>query len=374
MITVKRAFILLIGFVFIGSWNGYAEEAKSAEKAENSGIKPSLKQKDEKPKTVIKVNDAEINELDVLGMVNTMVPGAVVHGSVSDDKQMEIRKNAFDRLVTKELMAQEAIKQGLKVSKKEIEKEIKELRKRYKKNKTTLEKALKENKLTMEELRKEIEKNLAIAKIQAEKAKEFKAKAEEVVTEEFMQRYYNENLEKFKIPESTRLRSILIRADPSGGQKAWDEAFARSGELLNQVKAGKDFAELAKEFSQDIYAASGGDMGLGHQGTIMPEIETVAEKLAVGEVAGPIWTIYGFYIIKMEERVPSVQLSFDHVKEELKKERESYAVKTMTKRWLSELKKEAKIEYLNEEDRKLMGAKETKDEKEPTEDDNKNKD
>lgn len=356
MITVKRAFILLIVFIFVGNWNGYCTE-----EAGNIGIKSSSKQEGEKPKAVIKVNDAEINELDVLGMVNTMTPGAVVHGAISDKKQMEIRKKALNLVIVNELLAQEATKQELKVTKKEIEKEIKELRKRYKKNKTTLEETLKKNKFTLEELRKEIEKDIAIAKIRAEKGKEFKVKAAGVVTGEFMLQYYNENLEKFQIPESTRLRSILIRAEPGGGQKAWDEAFARTNELLDEIKSGKDFAELAKEFSQDIYAASGGDMGLGHQGTIIPEVEVVANKLQVGEAAGPIWSIYGFHIIKLEERNPPVQLSFDQVKEELKKDRESYAVKTMTNKWLLELKKAAKIEYLNEEDRKMMGAKEIKE-------------
>src|SRR3970040_1070445 len=259
-------------------------------------------------------------------MVNTLIPGAAVHGAISEKKQKDIRKSALERLITAELLNQEAKKQGIKIKKKEIDQEIKELKKRLKKDKTTLEDTLKKNRLTMEAL----------------------------------EEHYNNNKEKFKEPERTRLREILIRADPSGGQKIWDEARARSEEIMKEIKAGKDFAKLAKEFSQDIYASKGGDMGFGHKGSIIPEIEMVANKLQVGEVAGPIWSIYGYHIIKLEEKAPPIQRTFAEVKENLKKEREQAEFKKMKIQWIEELKKEAKIEYLNEEDKKMMEGTEKK--------------
>ena len=129
---------------------------------------------------------------------------------------------------------------------------------------------------------------------------------------------------------------------------------------MKEIKAGKDFAKLAKEFSQDIYASKGGDMGFGHKGSIIPEIEMVANKLQVGEVAGPIWSIYGYHIIKLEEKAPPIQRTFAEVKENLKKEREQAEFKKMKIQWIEELKKEAKIEYLNEEDKKMMEGTEKK--------------
>src|SRR3972149_1861712 len=233
-------------------------------------IKRRLLQKKKKPpKVVIKVNDQVIDELDVLGMVNTLIPGAAVHGAISEKKQKDIRKSALERLITAELLNQEAKKQGIKIKKKEIDQEIKELKKRLKKDKTTLEDTLKKNRLTMEALEKELEKNLSISRININKNKELKANAAKKLTEAYLEEHYNNNKEKFKEPERTRLREILIRADPSGGQKIWDEARARSEEIMKEIKAGKDFAKLAKEVSQDIYASKGGDMGFGHKGSII---------------------------------------------------------------------------------------------------------
>jgi parvulin-like peptidyl-prolyl isomerase len=354
MVIKKRAIALLIGFSFIGGLDGYCKEA--AQPTAQGGAVANLpaEEKKEPPKVLVRVNGEAIDELDMLGMVNTIIPGASVHGSVTEKKQKEIKKKAFEQLITARLMSQEAKKQGIVIKKKEIEKEIKELKTRLKKNKTTLEDTLKKNRLTMEELEREIEKNLAVSKINDIKNKEAKAKAVEKVTDAYLEEHYKNNKEKFVQPESTRLREILIRADPSGGPKGWEAAKARSEEILKDIKAGKDFSKLAKDFSQDIYASQGGDMGFGHKGTIIPEIEMVAEKLKVGEVAGPIWSIYGYHIIKLEEKAPSVQMKFDQVKKNLKKEREEAEFKIIKMQWLEGLKKEAKIEYLNEEDKKMM--------------------
>src|SRR3990172_1584032 len=350
----KKILIPVIGIIFICTWNGYCKEAVQPTEKGGTGANLPAEEKKEPPKVVIRVNGVEIDELAMLGMVNTLIPGAVVHGSVSAKKQREIRKSAIEQLITAELLSQEAKKQGIKIKKKKIEKEIKELKKRLKKNKTTLEDTLKKNRLTMEELEREIEKNLAVNKINDNKNKETKAKALEKVTDAYLEEHYKNNKEKFIQPESTRLREILIKADPSGGPKVWEVARARSEEILKDIKAGKDFAKLAKEFSEDIYAPKGGDMGFGHKGSIIPEIEDVAGKIKVGEVAGPIWSIYGYHIIKLEEKAPPIQRTFDDVKENLKKEREEAEFKKMKIQWIEELKKEAKIEYLNEEDKKMM--------------------
>lgn len=360
MITNKRAMVLLIGFIFTGGLNGYCKEA--AQPTAQGGIVANVpaEEKKEPPKVLVRVNGEAIDELDLLGMVNTLIPGASVHGSVAEKKQKEIKKKAFELLITSELLFQESKKQGIRVKKWEIEKEINELKKRLKKNKTTLEDTLKKNRLTMEQLEREIEKNIAVSKINEIKNKEAKAKAAEKVTEAYLEDHYKKNKEKFIQPESTRLREILIRADPSGGTKVWDEARARSEAILKDIKAGKDFTKLAKEFSQDIYASKGGDMGFGHKGSIIPEIEMVAEKLKVGEVAGPIWSIYGYHIIKLEEKAPPIQRTFDEVKKNLKTEREEAEFKIMKIQWIEGLKKEAKIEFLNEEDKKMMEASEKK--------------
>src|SRR3989344_3913025 len=176
----KKILIPVIGIIFICTLDGYCKEAAQPQIQGTADKKaPAEEEKKEPPKVVIKVN-------------------------------------------------------GKKIKKKEIEQEIKELKKRLKKNKTTLEDTLKKNRLTMEALEKELEKNLSISKLNINKNKEFKANAAKKVTETYLEEHYNNNKEKFKEPERTRLREILIRADPSGGQKVWEEARVRSEEILKE--------------------------------------------------------------------------------------------------------------------------------------------
>lgn len=358
MIIKKRTIALLIGFSFIGGLDGYCKEAAQPTTQGGTGAKTSAEvKKEEPPKVVVKVNGAEIDELDLLGMTNTLIPGAVIHGSVSEKKRIEIKKKAFDMLITNELMYQEAKKQDIKVKKNEIEKKIDEIKKRLIKNKTTLDKTLKNAKLTMKELEKEIENSLYIDKLNKKIDEEIKANAAKKITDSYLEDYYNKNKEKFKIPERIRLREILLRVDPGSGPKGWEEAQVRAEEILKEIKAGKDFAKLAIEVSEDMYASNGGDMGFAHIGSIMPEIEAVAEKLNVGDVAGPIWSLFGYHIIKLEEKAPVVQETFAEVKENLKKDLEITEFKKRKKEWLTGLKKVAEIEYMNEEDRKLMNMK-----------------
>ncbi|MGC8837598.1 MAG: peptidylprolyl isomerase [Anaerolineae bacterium] len=76
--------------------------------------------------------------------------------------------------------------------------------------------------------------------------------------------------------------------------------------VLNRLKAGDDFAAVAKEFSQDTSTKDqGGDLGWFPRGRMVPEFEEAAFSLPVGEVSEPVKTQYGYHIIKVEERDPN---------------------------------------------------------------------
>jgi hypothetical protein len=74
---------------------------------------------------------------------------------------------------------------------------------------------------------------------------------------------------------------------------------AKAEEVLTKVKAGEDFAELAKQYSQDTTASNGGDLGFFGKGKMVPEFETAAFALKEGEVSGLVKTVYGYHIIKV---------------------------------------------------------------------------
>lgn len=79
-------------------------------------------------------------------------------------------------------------------------------------------------------------------------------------------------------------------------------AKAKAEDLLNQVKNGASFEELAKANSEDSSASNGGDLGFIEKGQTVPEFEQAAFALEQGQVSGIVKTQYGFHIIKVTEK------------------------------------------------------------------------
>ena len=79
-------------------------------------------------------------------------------------------------------------------------------------------------------------------------------------------------------------------------------AKAKAEDLLNQIKNGSDFAEIAKANSEDSSASNGGDLGFIEKGQTVPEFEEAAFALEAGQVSGIVKTQYGFHIIKATEK------------------------------------------------------------------------
>ena len=101
-------------------------------------------------------------------------------------------------------------------------------------------------------------------------------------------------------PPSIKLAHILLYIKP--GDITLEEKRAVTESLHVQILSGADFAQLAKEYSDDPTAANGGDLGFFKRGDMVPEFERAAYSLAPGQVSGVIQTAYGFHIIKCEER------------------------------------------------------------------------
>lgn len=137
------------------------------------------------------------------------------------------------------------------------------------------------------------------------------------VTPEDVQARYAENSAMYSTPEQTRARHILFRVDAETDEAA---ARAEAETVLTRVRAGEDFATLAREFSDDTSAAEGGDLGYFGRGAMVPEFDDVAWTLAPGETSDLVRTSFGFHIIKVEDRRPASTRSLDEVRTQLEEQ------------------------------------------------------
>ncbi len=126
-----------------------------------------------------------------------------------------------------------------------------------------------------------------------------------------IQKYYSQNADQFRTPEQVRARHILIKTPAMGpdgkvDQKGVDAARAKAQDILKQVKAGGNFAELAKKYSEDPGSAqNGGELPPFGRGQMVPEFEKAAFAQNPGQISDLVQTSYGFHIIQTEEKMPA---------------------------------------------------------------------
>ena len=135
-----------------------------------------------------------------------------------------------------------------------------------------------------------------------------------------VRKYYKRHPEQFTEPEKIRVHVILIKVDPSAPQFIWDEANHKATKVISRLKKGEDFAEMAREYSNDKTAKKGGDMGFVHKGTLSPAAQKVVENLEPGEFSEePTTLLEGIVILKRGGMILSGLHKFEEVKSRAKR-------------------------------------------------------
>ena len=132
------------------------------------------------------------------------------------------------------------------------------------------------------------------------------------VTQPELRRYYEAHRENFRQEEQVKARHILFMAGPGGAENE-QRARKSADSLLAEIRAKRgDFAELASRFSQEPGAAeSGGDLGWFGRHRMVKEFEDAAFALEPGEISPVVKTMFGYHIIKVEDRRPAGIRSFE---------------------------------------------------------------
>jgi parvulin-like peptidyl-prolyl isomerase len=120
-------------------------------------------------------------------------------------------------------------------------------------------------------------------------------------TEEEIQAYYDENRDDFKRQPSARYDYVRFPMEPSERDMAEEKQTA--DKVWGEIKRGADFAEMAREFSQDpSNAEQGGDLDFFGRGRMVPEFEEKAFSMEIGEISEPVNTQFGWHIIKVTDK------------------------------------------------------------------------
>ncbi len=129
-----------------------------------------------------------------------------------------------------------------------------------------------------------------------------------------VQRYYDQNIEQFSTPEQVRASHVLLKTEG----KIDAEVKARAEDVLKQAKAGADFAELAKQFSEDeSNAKNGGDLDYFGRGRMVPEFDLVVFAMQPGQISDLVKTQFGYHVILLTDKKPATTRSLDEVRPQI---------------------------------------------------------
>lgn len=206
------------------------------------------------------------------------------------------RKEMLDTMVVRELIMQEAQKEGLDKSP-EVASKLEDLKKRV---------------IVEAFLKKKVEQSANIPDAE-------------------LKSFYDKNLDKFKTGEQIHASHILVKSE------------AQAKDIEKQLKAGGNFEELAKKNSIDGAAAKGGDLGWFGKGSMLPDFEKVAFSLKEGAISDIVKTKFGYHIIKVTGKRPAGTRTFEEVKDQLKAALAPEKQQETFKKIKEDLKKTAKI-------------------------------
>jgi len=140
------------------------------------------------------------------------------------------------------------------------------------------------------------------------------------VTEDELKTYYEEHRKNYHEEKAVHARHILFRVNPDASAEEVEAVKNKAQEILKLARAGQDFATLAKNYSEDPGSAkNGGDLGYFTQSQMIKEFADAAFAMKPGEISDLVRTAFGFHIIKVEDVRPERDLSFDEVKDSIKK-------------------------------------------------------
>ncbi len=148
-----------------------------------------------------------------------------------------------------------------------------------------------------------------------------KMKADVVADETVLKQRYEDQKAKFTAPEQRQASHILVKVEKNANAEAQKTALEKAKAIEAEIKAGKDFAALAKEKSDDLGSKSqGGDLGWLEKGLTDPAFETALWAMKKGDVSDPVLSPEGYHIIRLRDVREGKVKSFDEVKAELTKQ------------------------------------------------------
>jgi peptidyl-prolyl cis-trans isomerase C len=290
------------------------------------------------PDVLARVNGETIERWEFDNAVKRMEARA---GPVPPDKRDEVLRGVLDQLVAFHLLAQESRARKLAIPDADVDARMAEIRKTFP-TEEAFKQGIAAQGLTMDQLKAQSRTSLEVAKVI-----ETEINSKVAVQDPEVKGFYDQNPDRFKQSDSVRAAHILFGVPPNASPDQKAEAKTRAEGVLKTIRAGGDFATLARANSSDTGSAqNGGDLGFFPKGQMTPAFEETAFKLKPGTTSAVFETPFGFHIVKVLERRGPRTIPFAEVSGEIKNFLTQGQREQKLEQFVEQVKAKGKIEIL----------------------------
>ncbi|MDQ3338027.1 MAG: peptidylprolyl isomerase [Myxococcota bacterium] len=331
MRSLALALVTLVAF-----GTASAETPAEPKKSPNSGKKLIVE------RVVAVVNDAIILASELEARM-TPVRGEAMQ--IADLKERERRlaklsTQVLDEMVNEELIVQAAEAAKVDVEASEVQAALDEIKQNNNLDDAGLAQALAAQGYTMsnykQDLRRQLLRLRAVNQLVAPKVQ---------VTEEDVRAKYDEMQRRSQSVSAVQLSHILIKLPEKPTEQQLAAAKEKSATIINRVRGGEKFEEVAaKDSEDDSTKATGGQLGWFQRGSVQPEWESIVFSMQKGDVRGPVAGPQGLHVFQVTEVKNSELKPFADMKEQLMRELRRREMDKQTQTWLEDLRKKAYID------------------------------
>jgi peptidyl-prolyl cis-trans isomerase C len=317
-----------------------AQPAAAAASTEPGAPGEPIKPVPEKlPEVIARVNGESVTRKEIEDWIQNLEQRA--GGPVPAEQRDRIYRGGIDQLVGYKLLVQEATARKIDVKDAEVNAKIDEVKKQFPSEDVFMQ-TLIERKLSIAQMKADAKRDIAIARlIDNEIASRIALKPSQV------EDFYKNNPDRFKEPERVRASHILITFPQGADAAAKAQAKTKAQQVLKDVKAGKDFAALARQHSQDPGSAqNGGDLGFFPQGQMVGPFNDAAFSLKPGATSDLVETEFGYHIIRVAEKQPARTVPLEEVRPRVEQYLQNQNRETETDAFMKSLRTKGKIEIL----------------------------
>jgi len=287
-----------------------------------------------KPIVTSEVRDAVQAQEQVIRMT-------IKEPSMQQAKLAELRESAVYALIERQLILSEFEKLGGSLKAEYIDDDVNGIvRDSFEGNRDKFLYELAKNGITLKKFREQREKMMIVSVLRSRQVKDLPPP-----TPAQVEAFYNKNADKFRDKDFIKFSTITIPKYPVGDSSASPDSQRKlAAEIRAKVTGGADFATLARTYSQDSRAESGGDWGLQERAGLSPELAEVAFALKAGTVSKVIELGPNYMIIFCEAKQPGTQEPIEKVRPQIERAIQSEMGREAVTRWLIGLAKKAIIQ------------------------------